>query len=77
MTEIVSQIPVYNLTYATGGIQGTIMEVGNKMELAYQVQAQDLAKALSSDPQDDFPAVLATSRLGCFDGVGRSTPDEA
>jgi predicted thioesterase len=39
------------------------MEVGSKLELCYQVQSSDLAKELSSDPQDDFPEVYATSRM--------------
>jgi len=44
-------------------LQGYVMEIGNKLELCYQVQASDLAKELSFDPQDDFPAVYATSRM--------------
>ncbi|OUR63080.1 thioesterase [Colwellia sp. 39_35_sub15_T18] len=39
------------------------MEIGSKLELCYQVQASDLAKELSFDPQDDFPEVYATSRM--------------
>ncbi len=39
------------------------MEVENKIELTYQVQTKDLAKALSISEQDDFPEVLATSRM--------------
>lgn len=39
------------------------MEAGSKLELRYQVQSSDLAKELSTDPQDDFPEVYATSRM--------------
>ena len=39
------------------------MEVDSTVELTYVVQTTDLAKALSSDAQDDFPEVLATSRM--------------
>ena len=39
------------------------MELGSKLELSYKVQSNDLAKALSSDPQDDFPEVYATLRI--------------
>lgn len=39
------------------------MKTGDKTEFMYKVQAQDLAKELSFDSEDDFPAVLATSRM--------------
>jgi fluoroacetyl-CoA thioesterase len=39
------------------------LKLGSKLELSYKVQYSDLAKALSSDPQDDFPEVYATSRV--------------
>jgi fluoroacetyl-CoA thioesterase len=39
------------------------LEPGSKLELSYKVQSNDLAKALSSDLQDDFPEVYATSRM--------------
>lgn len=39
------------------------MEIGSKLELCYQVKSSDLAKELSTDPQDDFPEVYATSRM--------------
>jgi len=39
------------------------VEVDNTVELTYVVQTTDLAKALSGDAQDDFPEVLATSRM--------------
>ena len=35
----------------------------SRVELIYVVQTTDLAKALSSDARDDFPEVLATSRM--------------
>jgi fluoroacetyl-CoA thioesterase len=39
------------------------LEVESKIELTYTVQSKDLAKELSIDVQDDFPEVLATSRM--------------
>jgi len=39
------------------------MEIEEKYELEYQVQIADLAKTLSIDEDDDFPEVLATSRM--------------
>lgn len=39
------------------------MNIGDQVEVTYQVQSSDLAKALSTDPQDDFPEVFATSRM--------------
>lgn len=39
------------------------MDIGDKVEIKYHVQSSDLAKALSPDPQDDFPEVYATSRM--------------
>ncbi len=39
------------------------MEIGSRYQLSHQVQSQDLAQMLSSDPQDNFPAVFATSRM--------------
>ena len=42
---------------------GVNMEIGSKFKLSYQVKTSDLAKSLSFDPQDEFPEVLATSRM--------------
>jgi len=39
------------------------MMIDSKKEIAYKLQSSDLAKYLSIDPQDDFPEVLATSRM--------------
>ncbi len=39
------------------------MEINSRKEITYKVQSADLAKNLSIDPQDDFPEVLATSRM--------------
>jgi len=39
------------------------MEIGEKFEIEYQVTINDLAKTLSIDENDDFPDVLATSRM--------------
>jgi len=39
------------------------MEIGEKFEVEYQVTINDLAKTLSIDESDDFPDVLATSRM--------------
>lgn len=39
------------------------MIVGDKIEVKHQIQSCDLAKALSPDPQDDFPEVYATSKM--------------
>ncbi len=39
------------------------MEIEEKYELEYQIQINDLAKTLSIDENDDFPEVLATSRM--------------
>lgn len=39
------------------------MDVGDELEIKYKVQPSDLAKSLSTDPLDDFPAVYATSRM--------------
>lgn len=39
------------------------MEIGDKLEVNYQVQPSDLASELSDSPQDDFPAVYATSKM--------------
>ena len=39
------------------------MEIGETLELEYQVTEQDLAKNLSIDESDNFPEVLATSRM--------------
>ncbi len=39
------------------------MDIGSCVEFDYTVEESDLAKALSVDPQDDFPAVFATSRM--------------
>ena len=39
------------------------MEIGKELEIDYQIQSSDLAKALSTDAQDDFPEVFATSRM--------------
>ncbi len=39
------------------------MDIDSKIELTYRIEAKDLAKSLSLDPQDDFPEVLATSKM--------------
>jgi predicted thioesterase len=39
------------------------LEIGKELEISYLIQSSDLAKALSADPQDDFPEVFATSRM--------------
>mgnify|MGYP000503451259 CR=1 FL=1 len=39
------------------------MEIGTKFELEYQISINDLAKTISIDENDDFPDVLATSRM--------------
>ena len=39
------------------------MEISQSLELEYQVTSADLAKSLSIDSNDDFPEVLATSRM--------------
>lgn len=39
------------------------MDIGDEIEVKHQVESSDLAKALSSDAQDDFPAVYATSKM--------------
>ena len=39
------------------------MQEDARLELAYQVTEQDLAKALPISSEDDFPEVLATSRM--------------
>jgi fluoroacetyl-CoA thioesterase len=39
------------------------MEIGSKKVITYRVQSADLAKNLSVDPQDNFPEVLATSKM--------------
>lgn len=39
------------------------MDIGSKFEVVYRVQPSDLAKALSIGPEDNFPEVLATSRM--------------
>jgi len=39
------------------------MEAGTKLEIEYRVKEADLAKSLSWDPNDDFPEVLATSKM--------------
>lgn len=39
------------------------MEIGQKLELEYDVLASDSAKALSISEEDDFPMVFATSRM--------------
>ncbi len=39
------------------------MEVDSKVELTYTVQSKDLAKNLSTEAQDEFPEVFATSRM--------------
>ncbi len=39
------------------------METGKTFEVEYKVEVGDSAKALSLDKDDDFPAVLATSRM--------------
>ena len=39
------------------------MEIESKYQFDYVVQSKDLAKELSMDANDDFPAVFATSRM--------------
>lgn len=39
------------------------MEAGQSIEVEYRVKPSDLAKALSDNPEDDFPEVFATSRM--------------
>ena len=39
------------------------MNIGETLELVHMVGENDLAKALSRDPQDDFPEVYATSKM--------------
>jgi predicted thioesterase len=39
------------------------METGTKGECVYTVQQQDLASAVAISSEDDFPEVLATSRM--------------
>ena len=39
------------------------MQENERLELTYKVTEQDLAKALPISAEDDFPAVLATSRM--------------
>ncbi len=39
------------------------MEFGQTLELEYHVLKSDLAKALSTHPEDGFPEVFATSRM--------------
>ncbi len=39
------------------------MEINQTYRLKHIVQDQDLASSLSPDPQDEFPPVLATSRM--------------
>ncbi len=39
------------------------MEIGDLIEIEYQVTVNDLAKTLSIDENDNFPDVLATSRM--------------
>ena len=39
------------------------MNPNDEYELNYAVRSSDSAKALSTDPQDDFPEVFATSRM--------------
>jgi predicted thioesterase len=40
-----------------------MIEIGIKEELIYTVKENDLAKQLSLSEQDNFPAVLSTSRM--------------
>lgn len=51
-----------NLKYITKKFEGFGNE-GIELKINYVVQSCDLAKSLSIDPQDDFPEVLATSRM--------------
>lgn len=39
------------------------MDIGQTFELDYLVQSSDLAKELSISVDDEFPEVLATSRM--------------
>jgi len=48
---------------STALFREAVMEIGSKFELSYTVKNSDLAKELSWDPKDNFPEVLATSRM--------------
>jgi predicted thioesterase len=39
------------------------MKLDSRLELSYTLKSADLAKAISDDPQDDFPEVFATARM--------------
>ncbi|MCF6319212.1 MAG: thioesterase [Proteobacteria bacterium] len=39
------------------------MKLNQTQEFIYKIQTSDLAKSLSTDPNDDFPEVFATSRM--------------
>lgn len=39
------------------------MKINQQLELKYTIKEGDLAKSLSSDSQDNFPEVFATSRM--------------
>ena len=39
------------------------MEIGDKYEFSYEVTGEDLAKEISEGVNDNFPPVLATSRM--------------
>ena len=42
------------------------MEVNQSYQITHLVQDQDLASVISPDPEDQFPAVFATSRMIAF-----------
>jgi predicted thioesterase len=42
---------------------GIDMKLDSRLELSYTLKSTDLAKAISDDPQDDFPEVFATARM--------------
>jgi fluoroacetyl-CoA thioesterase len=48
-----------NIQFTIGGN----MEIGAKGECVYVVQGKDLASQVALTPEDDFPEVLATSRM--------------
>ena len=40
-----------------------VMEINQTYQIKHIVQHQDLASSISPDPEDEFPPVLATSRM--------------
>src|SRR3989442_14685114 len=45
------------------GMDTIMLNVGKSADASFVVQLSDTAKAVSISPQDDFPAVFATSRM--------------